>query len=439
MDKIIIYNTIPAIELIGKDIMQSFESSKNVAWREVSLNKLSGDKQGSTCVCFEVKDGEYRGRILKIFHPQDEDFLGYLKRQIFNNEFIGDLSFTGKSVVNKEKFNQYYYRFVNQINSMAEVQKVYGDRCLHDALELQVANTSAGLCFLCKKLKDLSDIHVNSINKSEKENILYDVIVKAFRQIQEIERIHNADYACLDVKPSNFCNIEVEKGELAGIRLVDYGSALNKESFYKYSNTSYNIFTSNQFYYLKGDLNNIVKKAKENDFDFSIVKSLDLKAVGIYLLSELNKYFVPKSMYDSEQLCANPSNLIKGVIASLSGVMQNYDLLELYFYLAECVEYLLSYENKPTCVEALRKLTKLFIKMRIKPDFIVGELDEIYNKEKQLSEAVKHSIQQFNHQSLLNLYKYSSSEVVLKLVDICIQEKINDMWAYLDNISKAIY
>ncbi len=436
--EITIYNVVPAISLINEDVEQFFTLNKKDIGREVRLNELSEDKQGSTCICYEIKDGEYKGNILKEFCPKDVEFL-HPKKKIERERGNGRYIFSGASERLESKFNQYYDRFINQINSMADVQKVYEDRSLFDALNLHIADTSIGLCLLCKKLKDINDFRLQSTNKSEKENILYDVIVKAFRQIQEIERVHNADYACLDVKPSNFCSIEVEKRELAGIRLVDYGSALNKESFYKYSKTSYNIFTSNQFYYLKGDLNNIVKKTKGSDVDFSIVQALDLKAIGIYILSELNKYFTPESIYDSEQLCDNSSNLIRGVVTSLSGVMQNYDLLELYFYLAECVEYLLSYENKPTCVEALRKLTKLFIKMRIKPDFIVGELDEIYNKEKQLSEAVKHSIQQFNHQSLLNLYKYSSSEVVLKLVDICIQEKINDMRAYLDNILKAIY
>ena len=170
--EITIYNVVPAICLINEDVEQFFTLNKKDIGREVRLNELSEDKQGSTCICYEIKDGEYKGNILKEFYPQDKRILPYIEREETGKEFLGKCIFTSVSKGNKDIFNQYYDRFINQINSMADVQKVYEDRSLFDALDLHIADTSIGLCILCEKLKDINDFRLQNTNKSEKENIL---------------------------------------------------------------------------------------------------------------------------------------------------------------------------------------------------------------------------------------------------------------------------
>lgn len=92
---------------------------------------------------------------------------------------------------------------------MAYVQQLYNDKSLFDALDLQIANTSIGICYISKKLKDINDYLSPLVEKDKKKTVLSDILNKAFRQLQEIKRIHDVGYACLDVKPSNFCYIEI--------------------------------------------------------------------------------------------------------------------------------------------------------------------------------------------------------------------------------------
>ena len=297
-EKIIIYDVFPAIELVNQDILAMFQCNEMDKGKSVDISRLPEEKQGSTCICYEIKSGEYIGKILKEFYPQDQALLPYLVRNTdINKGFIGKLEFVGKSSNNKYKYNQYYKRFINQIKSMAYVQQLYNDKSLFDALDLQIANTSIGICYISKKLKDINDYLSPLVEKDKKKTVLSDILNKAFRQLQEIKRIHDVGYACLDVKPSNFCYIEIEENELSGIRLVDYGSALSKEMFTAYVDndanvgfSSSNIVTSNSLYYLKKDLDHIVANA-DDDFDFCMLQALDIKAIGIYILSELSSAF----------------------------------------------------------------------------------------------------------------------------------------------------
>lgn len=442
-EKIIIYDVFPAIELVNQDILAMFQCNEMDKGKSVDISELPEEKQGSTCICYEIKSGEYRGKILKEFCPKDEEFFSpnpKIERNCPIDGSIGKYEFVGKSSNLKYKYNQYYKRFINQAKSMAYVQQLYNYKSLFDALDLQIANTSIGICYISKKLKDINDYLSPLVEKDKKKTVLCDILSKAFRQLQEIKRIHDVGYACLDVKPSNFCYIEIEEKELSGIRLVDYGSALSKEMFTAYVDndvnvgfSSSNIVTSNSLYYIREDLDHIVAKAGDDAFDFRMLQALDIKAIGIYILSELSSAFDMADHLDIENTYTNRYNIIKDVITCLDDSAQNYELLDTYFAFKDAIEYLLDFKIKPTCDKTMEKLTTLFSKIGAKPDFIFGNLDDIYKEEGQKSNALKFSFQQFDHPETKDLYGKSDKKTILMIINESEDNGLRCMRSYLSH------
>ena len=72
--KIIIYDVLPAVELVNQGILAMFQCNEMDKGKSVDISELPEEKQGSTCICYEIKSGEYRGKILKEFCPKDKEF-----------------------------------------------------------------------------------------------------------------------------------------------------------------------------------------------------------------------------------------------------------------------------------------------------------------------------------------------------------------------------
>ncbi len=80
-EKIIFYDVFPAIELVNQDILAMFQCNEMDKGKSVDISELPEEKQGSTCICYEIKSGEYRGKILKEFCPKDEEFFSPIAKE----------------------------------------------------------------------------------------------------------------------------------------------------------------------------------------------------------------------------------------------------------------------------------------------------------------------------------------------------------------------